>query len=266
MLLQALQAQRRVAYFAVGDMPRDKMLIRIAVALSGRSDELEFCTDVRDVLSAEYNDDEIEAELSKPYNLQPLTPQEAQQIITNYGQQVGEDLFRLVCSPTHSVTASELKAMALEWKKENGWQPEVIIIDYPDILLPEKYEKERRHFENSKWMEIRGWSTDKEHNEPLIIIPTQIKQAGYKKKYITREEVAEDKRKLAHPTAIMGLNQTEEEKELQIMRFNLVVAREGRCSPSKCCTATQCLDKGQFIAKSFWHSTDENIRDFNRNM
>jgi len=266
MLLKALQAQRRVAYFAVGDMPQDEMLIRIAVALSGRSNEQEFCTGVRDVVSAEYADDEIAVEFSAPYNVQPLTPHEAQQTITNYGQQVGSNLFRLVCSPTHSVTASELKAIASEWRKADGWQPEVIIIDYPDILLPEKYEKERRHFENSKWMEIRGWSTDKEHNQPLIIIPTQIKQEGYKKKYITREEVAEDKRKLAHPTVIMGLNQSEEEKDMQVMRFNLVAVREGRCSPAKCCTATQCLDKGQFIAQSFWRSTDENTRAFNRDI
>jgi hypothetical protein len=115
-------------------------------------------------------------------------------------------------------------------------------------------------------MEIRGWSTDKEHNQPLIIIPTQIKQEGYKKKYITRDEVAEDKRKLAHPTVIMGLNQSEEEKDMQVMRFNLVAVREGRCSPAKCCTATQCLDKGQFITQSFWRSTDENTRAFNRDM
>ena len=64
------------------------------------------------------------------------------------------------------------------------------------------------------------------------------------------ENFSEDKRKHAHVTGTVGLNQTKEESKIGIMRLNWIVAREMRFNSHKCCHVAGCLDIANPAIKS----------------
>ena len=258
-LLQALKYMNNVVYFGVGDMSKEQMLIRICITLAQKSNKVKYCKSIKYPIKACYIDDIIEVVYDQMDEVEPLTYEESIKVRNLFKELIGNTNFKLKCYPTDSVTVSELKAVCKEWKRKEGFIADVVIIDYADILLPEKGNTEFRHQENSKWKALRNWSLDEELNLPLVITPTQTDADSVKVETLSRSNFSEDKRKFSHATMFLGLNQTEEEKKKKVMRANTVLAREGDFIESDCCTMLQCLARGQFMIESFWKSTDENL-------
>jgi hypothetical protein len=116
-----------------------------------------------------------------------------------------------------------------KWKEQENFEPDLILIDYADILASE-IKGDVRERENHKWMRLRALS--QRGNQPLVIVPTQADSASYKQDTLNMSNFSEDKRKNAHVTASFGLNQDSKgrEKEIGIMRWNKIVVREGDLS------------------------------------
>jgi len=113
------------------------------------------------------------------------------------------------------------------WEREDGFVADIILIDYPDIMITEKV-KEFRHKQNQIWMDARRLSQER---NALVIMPTQADTDSYKSRQLKLSNFSEDKRKYAHVTAMYGINQDKEnesrEKKLGIVRINELVVREG---------------------------------------
>jgi hypothetical protein len=112
----------------------------------------------------------------------------------------------------------------LDELKEEGFEPELILIDYGDLIEPE-VKMEFRHQENAKWKGMRKISQER---DALVIVPTQADANSYSLDRLTMKNFNEDKRKFAHVTAMYGLNQDTEgrEKKMGILRINKIVVRE----------------------------------------
>jgi len=140
-----------------------------------------------------------------------------------------------------SITVSGIETILGNWEIYENFIPDVIIIDYADILASD-YKGEFRHQENEKWKALRRLSQDK---KCLVITATQTDSEAYKKKRISLDNFSEDKRKYAHVTGMLALNQTDLEKEAGIMRLNWILLREGEFGQEHEVTVTQSIRIGQ---------------------
>lgn len=153
----------------------------------------------------------------------PLTAKQAKRLI----QKFFIDSKRNIKLSTHAngtLTIPKIKGILSKWKLEENFVPEIVLVDYGDLI--ESDDKEERQKQNKVWKAFRGLSQEMDN---LWIVPTQADAASYKKNRLELDNFSEDKRKFAHVTAMYGLNQDPQgrEKALGLMRINRMVIREG---------------------------------------
>ncbi len=135
------------------------------------------------------------------------------------------------------------------WQEYDGFIPDVIICDYPDIFDKDDRRQEGRDVENTRWKLLRKLCQDR---HVLLIVVTQTNRSGINDDP-DATAVSEDKRKLDHVTALFGLNQTEEEEEMGVVRISNLLVREGKREVGKQVRIIQCLEIGQPYIASYYH-------------
>lgn len=150
--------------------------------------------------------------------------------------------------PMKSISVTNIDSLLYQKFNETGFVPDVIIIDYADILAPQDSRKQERHQENDKWEALRKlsqvWSA-------CVITATQADADSYTRKTISMKNFTEDKRKFAHVTAMFGLNQTQYEKRFGRFRINNLVVREDYFEASNTVTLLQSLQQGRPLLFSY---------------
>lgn len=181
---------------------------------------------------------------------QPLTWTDAYKHLRRFGRKYNAS-FRMSTHANETLSVSDIKSYLSAWEKREGFIPDIIIIDYVDILAPDSdiSRLEFRHQQNRTWQRLRNLSQER---NCLVLTVTQIKAAGYKKELLTLEDFSEDKRKYSHVTACYGLNQTPEEKRIGLMRINELVVREADFDTFRPVTILQRLQMGRPVLGSFW--------------
>jgi hypothetical protein len=160
--------------------------------------------------------------------------------------------FRLSTHANSTLSVTDIEHILDGWERDSGFVPDLIVIDYADILAAERSSAgDFRHQENEKWKKMRGLSQKK---RALVITVTQTDADSYKEDTIGLGNFSEDKRKFAHVTAMFGLNQDAKgrEKELGIMRINEIVIRDGEFSKNRQVKLLQNLRRGQPNLANFW--------------
>lgn len=112
-------------------------------------------------------------------------------------------------------------------------------VDYADILAPidPRVEPFREQI-NMTWKALRGLSQKK---HCLVVTATQADADSYTAWRLSRENFSEDKRKLSHVSGMVGINQTQAEKDRGLYRLNWVLLRELDFSESKCLWCASAL-------------------------
>jgi replicative DNA helicase len=123
--------------------------------------------------------------------------------------------------PPDITTVDDIKGALAEWEKE-GFVPDIIGVDYADLLNSSE-KLEYRHRLDSVWKSLKRLAQDK---SCLVVTASQAGKEAFSKK-IKEKHVAEDYRKLAHVDQMIGLNQTEEEKEAGVMNVQIILQRHG---------------------------------------
>lgn len=157
-----------------------------------------------------------------------------------------DSMLRLSCHPNSTLTVAGIKSILQNWERD-GWVPDVIVIDYADILAPPIGYKDTRDQINATWKQLRALS---QSNHCLVVTATQADANSYTTNTIGRSNFSEDKRKFAHVTGMVGLNATPEEKENGITRLNWIVLRESAFSETHCCHVAGCLAIGNPAIRS----------------
>ncbi len=159
--------------------------------------------------------------------------------------------FKLATYPNETLTMHEINSLLNLWERQEEFIPDVIIIDYADILAPDQDSTrlDGRAQINKIWQRLRKLSQEK---QCLLITATQAAASSYGKETITLSDFSEDKRKYAHTTAVYSLNQTDEEKKIGIMRLGELVIRESEFDRTRQVKVLQCLQRGRpFIGSYF---------------
>lgn len=233
--------RRRVALFEVGDMSQNQVMRRIISRACNRPfgiDPYKYPKKLRIEGKPSYKP-VVSFETIK--HDKPLTKKEALaafEYVQFNSIKSKKPYFKLSVHPNNSVSVNDIRSTLDAWDKEESWVPDVIIIDYADILLALNTKDDRRDQINTTWMSLRALSQER---HCLVITATQSDAASYKSFYLDKSNFSEDKRKLSHVTGMIGINQTIEEKELGISRLNWVVRREGSFLESKYLYVAGCL-------------------------
>jgi replicative DNA helicase len=119
-----------------------------------------------------------------------------------------------------------INQMLDDLKQKQKFIPDLIIIDYADLLVSDYISKEFRHQQDSIWKGLRRLS---QRGDWLLVTATQADADSYSKNRLTLKNFSEDKRKYAHVTAMYGLNQDPlgREKKIGLLRINELLMREG---------------------------------------
>jgi len=149
------------------------------------------------------------------------TEQDVIEAAERFKKNFGKSKLLLESQPAGTVTLSHIQSVLKAQERIHGFVPDVIVIDYADILMAEK-ERDFRHKQNELWTGLRALSQE---YHALVVTATQADAAAYEKETISIKNFSEDKRKLAHVTAALSLNQTDQEKKEGVLRIAMLLAR-----------------------------------------
>jgi hypothetical protein len=245
-----MNQRRKVAFFAVGDMGQDEMIQRLMIR-STRHPEKACSVEVP--ISIESNDGAPSIETKTKKFISDLNWQKSwiscKKTMTQRVRSK-ESFFRLSVHPSDSISVDGITSIVKGWSRD-GWVPDVIVIDYADILLPPtgSIKFDSRHQIDSTWKRLRSLSNSL---NCLVVTATQSDAASYDVKTISKRNFSEDKRKLAHVNGMIGINQTSEEEDIGVFRLNWVVARRGKNKSNRCVYTAGCLDLGNPAVLSCW--------------
>jgi hypothetical protein len=142
--------------------------------------------------------------------------------------------------PTYSVAVEDIIAHLDNLQYYDGFIPDVLVLDYADILRPTGGGKEYRHQLNDIWMKLRGLAQARNIS---VITASQAVRKGFKND-VDVDDTAEDVRKLGHVTKMLVINRNREEKKKGIFRISNGLERnEGQEYQQG--VVLECLDIGR---------------------
>lgn len=157
--------------------------------------------------------------------------------------------FLLCTRPTGSINVGDIKIHLDNLQHYKNFIPDVIIIDYADIMASEKNSsREERHKLNDIWKALRGLAQER---NCAVVTATQTNRSTFNKD-IEEDDIAEDIRKLAHATTVIALNQSKEDKRNNIMRVKVLVARDDEFYTDDEVIVLECRKIGKCYIDSRW--------------
>jgi len=145
-----------------------------------------------------------------------------------------------------------------------GFVPDVVIVDYADILRPERNApKVYRDQLNQTWLSLK-WMA--QQRNCVVVTASQLGRAG-----LSRDagvaDISDDIRKFAHASLWISLNKTKEEHVAGIIRIHADGRYENHASNDEL-ICTRCLEVGRPFLQSVWKSDilnyDEYINGFSK--
>jgi hypothetical protein len=235
--IRAMREKRKVVFFEVGDMSQNQVMMRFMQYVTGLSRKSNFIAKIPTRLEVDKKHN-VEIDYHKVIVQEPLYVEDAiercRKIVAKQGK---EELLRLSVHPSGSIGVPGIISRLDTWER-SGWIPDVIIIDYADLLAPVDSKQDKRYQVDDTWKRLRGLS---QARHCLVVTATQADAASYKTKVLDKSNFSESKTKLAHVTGMIGINATPAEREQQIRRLNWIVRREEEYSELECLYIAGCL-------------------------
>ncbi len=246
--VRTLMTRKRVALFEVGDMSEAQIMRRFGVRLSRLP-----------MYRRDMGEIGIPKDIKRKENLYSVTKKIVQcdgvcdvktsqraveKFLRAYGIGKDDPHFMISTHANSSINVFEIEGVLNRWENHMGFVPDVVIIDYPDILAPEPNTSSMtsRDKINETWKAMRRLSQEK---HCLVVAPTQADAASYQQDTINISNFSEDKRKIAHVTGMFALNQTTQERADGIMRLGWLVLREEEINENEFLLVGQCLKLGR---------------------
>lgn len=161
--------------------------------------------------------------------------------VKGFEQQFGANL-RMKCYPRFSANMRMLRADLDILEYTEGFIPDVIIVDYLDILAPEDARLSERGQLDQTWKTAAMVGGER---NALMISASQTNRASEKKAIVEGEDASDDIRKRGHVDIMMTINQTVKEKRSGLMRLGLTDHRHKEADPEVNVLMTQHLGMGQ---------------------
>jgi len=142
--------------------------------------------------------------------------------LERYGRMFGNSLL-IKEYPTKQVGTSIIRSHLMQCMGM-GFEPDLILVDYLDLLTPPRHYKEKRDELTAIAEELRGLSVEMERP---IWSATQAQRAAISLETHTEEHVSEDIGKMNIADIVITINQTKEEVDTGTMRLFVAKNRNG---------------------------------------
>lgn len=126
--------------------------------------------------------------------------------------------------PTRTCSIDMIRSYLTQIRIARGFVPDVIIIDYPDLMKPSHSYSERRHELEILYEELRGLG--QEFN-CAVWGASQTNRGALAKKVVTIADLAESFGKAAVADFMIAISQTKEEKKNDELRYYVAKSRNG---------------------------------------
>ena len=156
--------------------------------------------------------------------------------------------FKLGSFPSDNLTVRDIECILDQEETKNGFIPDVVVIDYADVLKAITPFKEKRDRIDETWKRLKGLC---QQRKILVITATQADAEAYDTKIIKPRNFSDSRTKLDHVTAFYGLNKTAEDDKRGIQRINALKLREDECEITECVHVLQCLNIASPFLGSF---------------
>lgn len=237
---RAARQRCRVAYFEAGDNSEPQLIRRLAQRALRRP---RFDREV--LWPIDYSDPAEEPQRERR-RLRGIEPHAARREWARISR--GRSAFRASCHGNSSLTIGQMRSILEDWDRAEGWRPDVLVVDYADILANEN-QRERRDGINANWQGLRRISQDW---HCLVLTATQADAASYEAGLLRRKNFTDDRRKFDHVTGYFGLNQTDREKRAGIMRLNWLKRRDEAYTETAVVHVAGSLECGCPAIRSCW--------------
>lgn len=154
----------------------------------------------------------------------------------------GDENLRCKSYPRFSASLSDIKRDLDILEYTEGFIPDMIIIDYANILKPERHYDESRYSIDETWKELGGMCAER---HCIIVTANQLNRGGLKKRQTEEEDVAEWIGMLGHVDVTLAMSQTPLERDENILRLGLLGHRHKKFSKTETCAVLQQLEVGQ---------------------
>lgn len=131
--------------------------------------------------------------------------------------------FHIIEFPTGSMKVSDLRRI-IERKKAEGIKYDLVIVDYADLMSPERHVDDAIENSKSVYVALRGLAMQ-EHI--ALLTATQTNREGAKSAVAKMEHVSSDINKVRIADALISINKTEEEAANNEARLYFAAMRNG---------------------------------------
>jgi len=229
-VVRAIRQKRRVLMVDCGDMTRRQVLKRLGQRAARRPKET---MEVKWPIRFETIE---EGPIIEKRKLEAVDARKAFKV-WNRLDQIGR--LRLMVHSSGSLSAEQLAAHVANAEKE-GWVPDVVVLDYADLLAC-PHGMEKREGIDETWRRLRRLSQD---YHCCVVTATQGDAASYNANLIRAGNFSDSRTKNDHVTAAIGLNVGDEDREKGVTRINLLKRRDDEFSESWQIAVAGCLSVG----------------------
>lgn len=236
---QAARQNKRVCFFSL-EMSRDEVTQRLWTAYLGGAS---ITVPEGEKQLTKFVPDEEYPENVRPVPFTMTTKHENQSIVERQRQMrmfaQGGDV-HVVAYPAYSVTIDDIEHKVKDLIS-TGYIPDVVVIDYADIVKPSGGGTELRNQLDYTWKKCRAMAQEL---HIAVITASQTNRAGLGG-HVEAENMAEDIRKLAHVTSMVAIERPPTLRKNNLCRLKNLALRSGAdTEPAIFC---QALSLGQFV-------------------
>lgn len=226
---RAVKARRKVLYYQVGDMSEDQITERIQARICGRPITAGKWREPRKIIERRGMPPKVK--FRKHFEKKELSLRDIAKAQERFNQNWlrarKTEFLKMEC--LSNLSMDEILGYIEKCSIEENWVPDIIVLDYIDLIDPPRFIKEQRDQINHIWRQARIIS-QKYHL--CFITGTQANAQSYRRESQDRSSFSNDKRKNAHVTGIIGLNQPSDElEEMELMKLNWAVGPRSAKKP-----------------------------------
>lgn len=212
-LCRAVMKGLNVIYFECGDMDKQQVRLRVSQRITRRP-----LYQGNYSIPKEFNEDGSVSLIEKEF-------QEVSFVSLNKKLHKATgflNLPRIRCKKSGATTVDGIND-SLEKLEAKGWSPDVVVVDYADILGPPKGVKDPLDQIDENWRRLKWIAND---FSCLVLTATQANAGSYSQKgSLSRANFSGRKTKLAHVDGMIGINVSSDLEN--VTRINWVVRRYG---------------------------------------
>lgn len=152
------------------------------------------------------------------------------------------DNIRVKCYPRFSASVTDIARDLDILEQTEGFIPDVICVDYADILKPENKGGDPRHGLDEIWKRLASLAADR---HAIMFSASQGNRGSIYKENMDQADLAEWIGKLGHVDLFASVNQSMDEKRRGVIRIGMLAHRHKEFHERDHCTLLQNLSLGQ---------------------